>query len=403
MSNNKYVSLIVLVTLFVSMFIASNTAQASVQDAVRGRIVLQVEENGEAWYVDPSNSVRYYLGRPDDAFAIMRERGLGITNEDLSKIPITGTTWDANADLMNRVSGRILLQVEENGEAWYVYPGDQRRYYLGRPDDAFAIMRELGLGITNADLEAIPTEEQQSTQASYSNYTIQTEAGSFAVHVVAVPRSSAQLVTDTGTLTDCANNCYATSLENYIAENSAIAGIHGTYFCPPDYSNCSSSTYSFNPPFYNSAAGIMINEDKLPFHSGPMIAVATDGTYYYYHRTIDFGYTVQEWESKTGKTLQAAAANYPSLVEGGNIIVQNESIEASQQVKGNRGGIGYSDSTVYLVVASSASVPDMAYIFKALSVDYAMNLDGGGSTALYSNGAYNVGPGRLLPNAIVFR
>lgn len=45
----------------------------------------------------------------------------------------------------------------------------------------------------------------------------------------------------------------------------------------------------------------------------------------------------------------------------------------------------------------------MAYIFKALGVDYAMNLDGGGSTALYSNGAYNVGPGRLLPNAIVFR
>ena len=36
--------------------------------------------------------------------------------------------------------GRILLQVEENGEAWYVYPENRLRYYLGRPDDASALM-----------------------------------------------------------------------------------------------------------------------------------------------------------------------------------------------------------------------------------------------------------------------
>jgi len=42
--------------------------------------------------------------------------------------------------------------VESHGEAWYVYPIDGLRYYLGRPDDAFSIMRQLGLGITNKDL-----------------------------------------------------------------------------------------------------------------------------------------------------------------------------------------------------------------------------------------------------------
>ena len=36
--------------------------------------------------------------------------------------------------------GRIVLQVENNGEAWYINPADLKRYYLGRPQDAFDIM-----------------------------------------------------------------------------------------------------------------------------------------------------------------------------------------------------------------------------------------------------------------------
>jgi hypothetical protein len=56
-------------------------------------------------------------------------------------------------------AGKIFLQVEQNGEAWYVNPDDSKRYYLGRPQDAFNIMRSLGLGITNIDLENITIAE----------------------------------------------------------------------------------------------------------------------------------------------------------------------------------------------------------------------------------------------------
>lgn len=57
--------------------------------------------------------------------------------------------------LAQRVAGKILLQVEDVGQAWYVNPVDNLRYYLGRPADAFAIMQNLGLGITNSDLAMI--------------------------------------------------------------------------------------------------------------------------------------------------------------------------------------------------------------------------------------------------------
>nr|ALV85551.1 peptidase C39-like family protein [uncultured bacterium pA1] len=135
---------------------AGPAAAASVADSVRGKILLDVEQNGEAWYVTVMPAERHYLGRPDDAFAIMRDLGLGISDADLAKIPAKDDAFAGDATLRDRVAGRILLQVEAHGEAWYVDPADRKRYYLGRPADAFAIMRELGLGITSADLAGIP-------------------------------------------------------------------------------------------------------------------------------------------------------------------------------------------------------------------------------------------------------
>ena len=65
-----------------------STEAASLVDSLKGRILLQVEQHGEAWYVNPTDNKRYYLGRPDDAFEIMRSFGLGITNNDLDQIPV---------------------------------------------------------------------------------------------------------------------------------------------------------------------------------------------------------------------------------------------------------------------------------------------------------------------------
>jgi len=111
-----------------------------------GSILLQVEQNGEAYYVNPDNKRKYYLGRPADAFSVMRQLGLGATHDF-----ITSHTY-----YPNNVLGKILLDVEQNGEAYYIYPKDKKAYYLGRPADAFRIMRELGLCITNDDLSKIP-------------------------------------------------------------------------------------------------------------------------------------------------------------------------------------------------------------------------------------------------------
>ena len=144
MKNNFFVFLIL---FLLSGFFCINSLYAyNLSTKLKGRVLLQVESNGEAWYVDPRDEKRHFLGRPDDAFDLMRSLGLGINNSDFD-------SFDNYAP--SRLSGRIILKVEDYGKAYYVNPDDLKMHYLGRPTDAFNIMRELGLGITDDNLNRI--------------------------------------------------------------------------------------------------------------------------------------------------------------------------------------------------------------------------------------------------------
>lgn len=138
---NKIIKIIAVIALLLPTITLG--AYSSVNRS--GYILLQVEKNGEAWYVYPNNGNRYFLGRPDDAFSIMKQLSLGVKHDYLA----TTNIFPA------RLKGLILLDVERNGEAYYIYPQDGKKYYLGRPADAFHIMSQLGQGISNAGLANI--------------------------------------------------------------------------------------------------------------------------------------------------------------------------------------------------------------------------------------------------------
>lgn len=198
LKNLKLIIFLFLVFSFVPLF----TSASVLSEKLSGFILLQVEKNGEAWYVNPADQKKYFLSRPNNAFEIMRKFGVGITNQDLLKIKIGelkkfqnltysledsdndgysdeeeiknsynpygegGITFDVG--FTSKHLGKIFLQVEKNGEAWYINPKDAKRYYLGRPSDAFSIMRELGLGITDFNLDLILEGRVDSQSASTS-------------------------------------------------------------------------------------------------------------------------------------------------------------------------------------------------------------------------------------------
>jgi hypothetical protein len=114
---------------------------------LKGKILLQVEEHGEAWYVSPKDNKRYYMANGVEAYNIMRNMGVGITNSDLTKI-------QTNTAAAKKQSGKIFLQVEEHGEAYYV-DFDGNTHYLKDGDAAYAVMHDMGLGVTNSDIRKI--------------------------------------------------------------------------------------------------------------------------------------------------------------------------------------------------------------------------------------------------------
>ena len=358
------------------------------------------------WYVYPKTLQRFKVDSSTRVTSLVRKLGKGILNADLEKIPQKKTNTNHIA-LRTKLAGYFYIQVEAHGEAWYVNSTDLKRYSMG--DDALAVLQNLSTEVKHNTVKQIHVDKAldptgATGTATTTSYTINTAVGAFPVIVTKIPRGSYELITDTANTSDCTSNCSAKSLAEYVQVNNAEGGIHGSYFCPPDYSACAGQTNSFLPPMFNSAADRMINSVKLPFHSGPMIVAGKNEQLYYFHRTKDFGYTTEEFEDEAQTLVTAAVANYPALIEHYDVVVHSEYLDSKQRdVKSNRGGIGYSDDYMYLVVARSATVIDLAYIFASLNVEYAINLDGGGSAALYDDGRYYIGPGRALPNAILYR
>ncbi len=122
---------------------------------MKGRILLQVEEQGRAWYVNPADAKRYYLQDGRAAFDLLRRFGLGIRAADLATLPREGSKVLQQSALQKRLKGKIILDIQGHGEAWYINPKDGLRYYLKNGEEAYRIMRQLSLGISNAHISKI--------------------------------------------------------------------------------------------------------------------------------------------------------------------------------------------------------------------------------------------------------
>ena len=120
---------------------------ATISSNTKGKILLQVESRGEAWYVNPKDEKRYYMASGGEAFQIMKTLGVGVSNKNLDKIK-------TDANYRKKVAGKIFLQVESHGEAYYI-GFDNQYYYLKDGSSAFNVMKKLGLGVSNANLNKI--------------------------------------------------------------------------------------------------------------------------------------------------------------------------------------------------------------------------------------------------------
>jgi hypothetical protein len=223
----------------------------------------------------------------------------------------------------------------------------------------------------------------------YSRQTVQSDAGSFVVSIISGDLSSTRVIVDTASDSDCADNCPVLPLATYASRSGAYAGINGTYFCPASYPTCAGKTNSFdllvmnkNKTYLNSANNVYSTNPAVVFQGG----------------SVNFVGAASQVGRDTG--IDGVLSNYPLLLAGGNVTFGGDD-DPKKGSKGNRSFVASKGSTVFIGVVHSATVAETARVLKAMGMENALNLDDGGSTALWSGG-YKVGPGRDLPNVILF-
>lgn len=237
-------------------------------------------------------------------------------------------------------------------------------------------------------IDSLPKVASGGSGGSFVSFD--TERGTIGMYLIKVGSSGVRVKTVSASDGDCSDDCPTKSLADYVKDVGGFAGMNGTYFCPPDYPSCDGKKNSFDYALYDSDSDNWINEGSRGW-SATGLMTFSGGSGSFYSASSDFG----------GGSVDAGISNYPSLVKNGEVVVDDGELDSYQKdVKGSRGVIGIGGGNIFLAVVTNATVVDAAYAIKAAGAEDALNLDGGGSSALY-NGGYLVGPGRSLPNAVV--
>lgn len=243
--------------------------------------------------------------------------------------------------------------------------------------------------VPNAPQTANVPVNNTAPGSGFSRQTVHTEAGDFVVDIIAADLGSTKVIVDTASDSDCRDNCPVLSLADYAGRNGAFAGVNGTYFCPADYPSCAGKSNTFDLLVMNKNKKY-INSDNNVYSTNPAVIFGSG--------FIRFVGAAQEWGRDTG--VDGVISNFPLLVSGGNSVFGGNS-DPKQGSKGTRSFVANKGNTVYIGVAHNVTVAQNALVLKAMGMDNAMNLDSGGSTALWFGG-YKSGPGRNIPNAVLF-
>lgn len=306
----------------------------------------------------------------------------------------------ANADAVKQYE-RILsvqedgAQTDEAEEKWALILSTLSKNEYA---SASALLSELSKDITEIEKKLaqeaalnIPKAivNNQAPSAGFQQQRVETSVGQIVVSLVAGDLNSTRVIVDTASDSDCKNDCPVLSLGDYVARNGAFAGINGSYFCPASYPTCSDkkNTYDLlvmnkNKTYFNSDNNVYSTNPAVIFHGG----------------SVSFVGAASQWGRDTG--IDSMLSNFPLLLSGNEIRFGGDD-DPKKGSRGNRSFVANKGNIVYIGVVHGATVAEAAIVLKTLGMDNALNLDSGGSTALWANG-YRVGPGRAIPNAILF-
>lgn len=241
---------------------------------------------------------------------------------------------------------------------------------------------------------AAPRPPVIETKLGYSVMGVTTADGTFAVHLIKERLADVTVKTVTSSAVECRRDCPAKPLDAYVRVSGAFAAMNGTYLCPPDYADCAAKVNSFDYAVYDTDIRRWVNLPALVTQNG--LVTFTDGVPTFYRRAH-----VYSRARLSLAPVTAGLSMYPLLLEDGEVVDSSAEQSDAQRLRSMKGSIGSDGTHLFLALVAGVTVTESAHVLQTLGVRDALNLDGGGTSAMWFDGAYRVGPGRLLPNAVV--
>lgn len=232
-------------------------------------------------------------------------------------------------------------------------------------------------------------EKQEAPNSGFSKQKVKVGENYFVVDIIAADLGSTKVIVDTASESSCTKDCPVLPLATYISRSGAYAGINGTYFCPETYPDCVEKKNSFDV--------LVMNKNKTYFNSDNNIYSSVPAAIFS-GSSARFVRESRSWGRDTN--VDSVIANRPLLVLDGNVTVSTTD-QNKENLRGNRGFLASKDNYAYIGIVRGASVGEAALVLKEMGIKNAINLDSGGSSALWFGG-YKAGPGRNIPNAVLF-
>lgn len=244
-----------------------------------------------------------------------------------------------------------------------------------------------------ATLVKIPVnvvEKNTPPGSGYSRQKVVVGNNGYLVDIIAADLNSTKVIVDTASDSTCTNDCPVLPLAEYVLRSGAFAGINGTYFCPDTYPDCVSKKNTFDVLVMNKKK-TYFNSDNNVYSTVP-VAVFSGNSARFIGESKDWG---------RDTSVDSVIANRPLLVWDGKAMFSGTG-EPKEGVKGNRSFLANSGNMAYIGIVRGATVAETSTVLAEMGIKNAINLDSGGSSALWYGGTYKAGPGRNLPNVVLF-
>jgi len=175
-SMKKIISTITASALIGFILLSSSTVFAQEKNAplpnnLTGLILLQTQSYGRAWYVSPLNGARYYLKDKETAYEIFKKSARIVDSREIIA---------KDSSILKKYKGLILTS-DNSDTLTYIHPRTLLPYDIRNADQAFDVVKNVGIGVTDTLLARVPMNTEQIlpdtvyhdvAYAKYNGYTV---------------------------------------------------------------------------------------------------------------------------------------------------------------------------------------------------------------------------------------